>query len=87
MDVVGAMCASFFNIMGEPIHIPWISPRVIGVRWEDMVGFGTTISIGGGERKAPAILGAIRTGIVDVLVTDDAAAEGVLSLAEQTSPS
>jgi DNA-binding transcriptional regulator LsrR (DeoR family) len=83
LGVVGAMCMSFFNIKGE--YIPtWFNDCAIGVSWEDMTRFGTFIAIGGGRRKAPAILGAARTGLVDFLVTDDIAAETMLRLIDQT---
>jgi DNA-binding transcriptional regulator LsrR (DeoR family) len=43
----------------------------------------TKVAAAGGGSKAGAILGALRGGYVDVLVTDGAAARGVLDLADE----
>jgi DNA-binding transcriptional regulator LsrR (DeoR family) len=80
--VVGAMCASFFNAHGEHVDVPWLDPCVIGVSWDDISRFGSLIAIAGGKRKAPAVLGAARTGVIDILVTDDSIAEEVLVMAD-----
>lgn len=85
LGAVGAMCTSFFDIQGNYLPVPWIDDCVIGVSWEDITNFGMTIAIAAGKRKAPAILGAIRTGVVDVLIVDDAAVIEMLELAERTS--
>lgn len=79
MGVAGAICASYFNAAGEHVAVPWFDPCVIGVSWEDLNRAGTVIAVAGGKTKAPAILGAVRSGVVDILVTDDAAAEDVLA--------
>jgi hypothetical protein len=39
------------------------------------------IAVAGGQFKARAILGALRLGVIDVLVTDDLTARAVLELA------
>jgi deoxyribonucleoside regulator len=44
------------------------------------VGIAQVIGVAGGEAKAEAILGALRGGHVNVLVTDDAAARKLLAL-------
>jgi DNA-binding transcriptional regulator LsrR (DeoR family) len=80
---VGSMCASFFDRQGEGIVAPWLDSCMIGVTWEDLKQLGTVIAVAGGRRKAPAIMGAVRSGIVTMLVTDDAAAEAVLALMSQ----
>jgi DNA-binding transcriptional regulator LsrR (DeoR family) len=76
------MCASFFNAHGEHVDVPWLDPCVIGVSWDDISRFGSLIAIAGGKRKAPAVLGAARTGVIDILVTDDSIAEEVLVMAD-----
>jgi DNA-binding transcriptional regulator LsrR (DeoR family) len=79
---VGAMIGFYFNLEGEHIPLPWLDPSVIGVSSTDLDRFGLVIGVAAGRIKVPAILGAIRTGLLDVLVTDDVAAEGVLALAQ-----
>ena len=39
---------------------------------------GTVIAVAAGARKGPSIVGAARAGLIDVLVTDDAAATTAL---------
>ena len=48
-------------------------------------GRGEAVVIGGGVHKATAILGAVRTGLIDVLITDDDTARAVLALHEPDS--
>ncbi len=43
--------------------------RVIGLTRDDLARIGTTIAIASEDSKVPAILGALRTGAVDVLAT------------------
>ena len=80
MGAVGAICASFFNLAGEYVEVPWFNPCVIGVDWTDLNQCPTVIAMATGRAKAPAILGAIRSGVVDRLIIDDLAAEAVLAL-------
>lgn len=81
VGAVGSMCSSFFNLEGEAVKAAWLDSCTIGVDWEDLNRIGTVVAIAGGRRKAPAILGAVRTGHVDMLITDDAAAEEMLAMA------
>ena len=52
--------------------------RVIGVRFDDLRHIPTTIAVAAGRAKTRAILGALRTGVVDVLCTDEQTANAVL---------
>jgi deoxyribonucleoside regulator len=62
------------------------SARVIGITPDDLKGIGTTIAAAAGLPKARAILGALRTGAIDVLCTDDRTARAVLRLADPNAP-
>lgn len=75
--VVGDMCMSFFNIEGEHVSTP-LEGRMIGVGLGQLQALKCAVAIAGGVNKACAILGALRTGVIDVLITDDAAARKVL---------
>jgi len=77
--VVGDMCMSFFNIDGEHVSTP-LEARMIGVSLAQLRSIECVVAIAGGVNKACAILGALRTGVVDVLVTDDVAARKVLGM-------
>lgn len=80
---IGAMCTSFFNIKGEAVAAAWCQDCAISVSWEDLENVPVLIAVASGKRKAPAILGALRSGVVDILVTDDKAAEEILRLNEE----
>ena len=54
--------------------------RIVGIELDALRGIEQVIGVAGGEAKAEAILGALRGGRVNVLVTDDAAAQRVLDL-------
>lgn len=79
--VVGAVCASFYNLSGEYVDVPWFNSCVIGVDWADLNRFPAVIGVAIGKAKAPAVLGAVRSGVIDRLIIDDFAAEAVLALA------
>ena len=69
------------NLAGEYVEIPWFNSCVIGVDWTDLNRCPNVIAVAVGKAKAPAILGAVRSGVVDRLIIDDMAAEAVLALA------
>jgi len=74
---VGDICARFFDIHGQP---------VTKARWKELVGIDLpqlrrlehVIGVAGGPPKAEAILGALRGGYIDVLITDEPTACMVL---------
>lgn len=82
---VGAMCQFYFGLDGCRTPARRLEDCAIGITWEDLHRFGQVVAVAGGREKARAILGALRTGIPQVLVTDDAAAEEVLALAGAAS--
>ncbi len=77
---VGAFCQFYFDLQGQRCPARRLEECAIGISWEDLHRFGVVVAVAGGRQKARAILGALRTGIPDVLVTDDVAAEEVLAL-------
>lgn len=79
--VVGDISVEFFDLYGR-IHDVEVSKRVVGMRLADLRGICPVIAVAGGPVKAPAILGALRTGLIHVLVTDDETARRVLELAD-----
>jgi DNA-binding transcriptional regulator LsrR (DeoR family) len=78
---VGALCQFYFDMSGKRTPAQRLEDCTIGISWEDLHRFGVVVAVAGGRQKARAILGALRTGIPDVLVTDDVAAELVLTFA------
>ncbi len=79
---VGAFCQYYFDLQGRRTPLHRLEACTIGPSWDHLQQYGTVLAVAGGRGKADAILGALRTGIPDVLVTDDAAAERVLTQAE-----
>lgn len=53
--------------------------RVVGITHEDLRRVPITLAAVSGPERAPAIIGALRSGTVRVLCTDDATATGVLN--------
>lgn len=78
---VGDIMAEFFDIHGQLLSTD-VGARVIGMRREALAATRTVVAVATGHVKAPAILGALRTGLIDVLATDDVTARRVLELAD-----
>jgi len=80
---VGDICARQFDIHGRVLDIE-LNRRVVGIDIESLKKIRCVIGVAGGILKAPAILGALRGEIIDVLVTDEEAAREVLRLDEKS---
>ncbi|HEY66909.1 MAG TPA: sugar-binding transcriptional regulator [Thermoflexia bacterium] len=76
---VGDICARHYDAQGHVLDIE-LNQRIVGIELEALHSIGQVVGVAGGEAKAEAILGALRGGHVNVLVTDDAAARKVLAL-------
>lgn len=79
MGVVGDVCGQHFTIEGVVTDIP-VAGYVFGVKVETLRAIPLVVGVAGGRAKASAILGALRAGLVNVLVTDESAAREVLDL-------
>ena len=77
---VGDVCAQHYGPDGRWLDIE-LNRRVIGIGHQDLRRIPTVIGVAGGAVKAQAIYGALAGGYVNVLITDRAAARGVLELA------
>jgi DNA-binding transcriptional regulator LsrR (DeoR family) len=73
---VGDMSTRFFNAEGEPVHV--LDDRLIAVEWEQLKAIPLVIAMAAGLEKRAAVLGALRAGCIDVLVTDESTARAVL---------
>ncbi len=76
---VGDVLVDFFDRNGTRLGLP-VTRRVIGLALDDLAGIPMTIGVAGGTRKSAAILGALRTGVLHVLVTDEETARDVIRL-------
>jgi len=79
---VGFICAQAFDINGNPC-CPEFNQRVVGLTLEELHHSKKVVSISGGARKGQSVLGALRTGIVNVLVTDLACVREIIRLEKQ----
>ena len=77
--VVGDICARHYDARGSMLDIE-LNRRIVGIDLEALHEVGQVIGVAGGEAKAAAILGALRGGHVNVIVTDDAAAGRILEM-------
>jgi len=77
--VVGDICAHMFDLHGRFVEHE-TSRRTLSIPVEQLQNVPTVVAVAGGANKAPSLLGAIRTGVVHVLITDQLAAERLLSL-------
>jgi DNA-binding transcriptional regulator LsrR (DeoR family) len=75
---VGDICLRFFDAAGGRVASD-VDERVIGVTLEQLRKVDRCVGIAGGARKFEAIRGALRGGWVNVLITDHATAERLLS--------
>ena len=71
---VGDIGLRFFDEDGSSIKTP-LDDRVIGMRLEEMGKVDRVIALAGGKSKTEAIRGALRIGVIDVLITDKFTAE------------
>ncbi|WP_421984360.1 sugar-binding transcriptional regulator [Roseibium sp.] len=66
---VGDVSLRFFDIDGNPVKTP-LDERVIGMTLAELARIDRVIALAGGQSKTRAIQGALKAGIIDLLVTD-----------------
>ncbi|MDF1523969.1 MAG: sugar-binding domain-containing protein, partial [Trueperaceae bacterium] len=76
MGGVGNMCAQFFDADGQLLDAD-LNRRSISIGLQALATIDLVVAAASGRQKAPAILGALRGGHVDVLISDDQAIEQV----------
>jgi DNA-binding transcriptional regulator LsrR (DeoR family) len=62
---------------GRPVHD--FDDRVLGVSAEQLAGINYVIAVGGGDRKVDAMRAALRSGLVNCVITDDSVALALLA--------
>ena len=75
---VGDISCRYFDLQGRPVITDFDS-RVISLTFEDLRRIRPVIAVGGGEDKVNAVLGALRTRCIDILITDERTAAKVLA--------
>ncbi|MCR4432040.1 MAG: sugar-binding transcriptional regulator [Tepidanaerobacteraceae bacterium] len=75
-NAVGDICAHFFDIDGK--LCTQLDRRVISISTEDIKKIPRVIGVATGEEKAKSILGALRSNMLDVLITDEITAKHIM---------
>jgi DNA-binding transcriptional regulator LsrR (DeoR family) len=76
---VGDVSGHHFDIRGRTPETD-LHNRLVGIARQDLLNIPTRLGVAGGAAKAPAILGALRGGYVNLLVTDSQAAAQILQI-------
>jgi len=79
---VGDVSGRFFDIYGEPVSV--LDDRLIAVERENLAQIPTVIAVAAGPEKYAAIQGALRTGYVNVLITDESTARELVQAAHKS---
>jgi DNA-binding transcriptional regulator LsrR (DeoR family) len=80
VGAVGEISGALIDSGGNPLTTP-LSRRLIGVTGEQLRAIGTVISVAYGRKKAPAVLAALRGGLVNGLITHSGLARALLDAA------
>ena len=78
---VGDICSRYFDHQGNIVSQA-LNRRTIGISLDDLAAKEYSIGVAIGEKKAPAILGALRHGYVNCLFIDEVVARKVLEIAD-----
>jgi len=78
---VGDLCARFFDRDGHSIKTP-IDDKIIGLNLDQMTAIPTRLVIARGTGKVDALLGALRGGLMNALVTDTTTAQDLVEAFE-----
>ena len=76
---VGDICGQFYDARGDVLGPP-TSERVIGITLDQLRAIPQVMGVAAGREKAPGVAGALRSGVLEVLVVDEDLAEAVLPL-------
>jgi DNA-binding transcriptional regulator LsrR (DeoR family) len=77
-EAVGHICFRFFDKQGKAINSE-LDQRIIGIDLEQLRAIPRTIAIAGGLDKLEAIHAALLGGWINVLITDQTTAEGLIN--------
>jgi DNA-binding transcriptional regulator LsrR (DeoR family) len=82
LDAAGAVadvCANVLDASGREIQAGGLPGRLIAITPDQLRAVPDVVAVAGGARKAPAILAALRSGLVHQLITDEEAARLLLA--------
>jgi DNA-binding transcriptional regulator LsrR (DeoR family) len=76
---VGDICGSYFSYEGFPVPIE-MDERTIAITFEEIKAIPNRIGVSGGPGKARPNIGAVRAGLLNVLITDEDTARKMLDI-------
>ena len=77
-EAVGDILLHFYGLNGKIVDEEF-DRTVTGISWAELKNIPRLIAIAGGQEKIAAIYGAIQSGILDLLITDDQTAKMILN--------
>lgn len=80
-DVAGDIAGHLFRVDGAFVEDAW-GRRTISMSLDELRRIPRVVAVAAGSNKVPALLGALRTGTIHVLITDAPTAEAVMHLAD-----
>jgi DNA-binding transcriptional regulator LsrR (DeoR family) len=81
-DAAGDVLSHYFDVAGRPVTYP-DEDRLLAVSREQLHRIPLVIGVAAGRAKAPAIVGAVRAGLINALVTEATTAEAMLALLDR----
>ena len=82
MGAVGDICLRYFDANGNAIQTP-MAERVIGMDLDQLRRIKRCVGVAGGKHKVAAIRGAMRGGLINILVTDINTARELIESADR----
>jgi len=79
---IGDICARYFDVRGRFVEDE-VSGRIIGIPVESLRRIPKILCVVGGLEKAYSLLGALKTGLITILVTDETTATAVLAARQE----
>lgn len=80
--VVGDVCGAYFSLGGEVLHLE-MNDRTVALDPESVKGIPIRVGVSWGEKKVVPNIGAARAGLINVLITDEETASGMLRFLER----
>lgn len=77
-SAVGEIMGRFFSIEGEPVESP-LDDRMIGITIDQLCGITKVLALTSGPSKIEPLIGALNSGCVNILITDYATADSVIT--------
>lgn len=75
---IGDVCGRFYSMQGKNVAVNF-QERLIGISREDLQRIPIRIGVAGGPEKVKPIIGALRAGLINILVSDSATIFEVLN--------